>query len=227
MPGNFVTIVSGLPRSGTSLLMQMLAAGGMQVITDGQRAADQHNPRGYFELEAVKHTRTDHSWLTRAEGKAVKVVHLLLPHLPSDREYRVIFMQRDLSEIIASQRAMLQQQGRPAAKLPDSKLAEIFGNQLSQVRQWLSQIPQFPSPASSTPGRYRDAFGRSTADRHLPGWRLGSQTNGCGGGTRSIPSSPQVTSVVSDRCKRRARVSCLSGELSGRTPPVAEVAGQY
>lgn len=143
MPGNFVTIVTGLPRSGTSLLMQMLAAGGMPVITDGQRVADQHNPRGYFELEAVKHTRTDHSWLARAEGKAVKVVHLLLPHLPADREYRVIFMQRDLSEIIASQRAMLQQQGRPAANLPDSKLAELFGHQLSQVRQWLSQHPNF------------------------------------------------------------------------------------
>jgi hypothetical protein len=139
MPGKFVTIVSGLPRSGTSLLMQMLAAGGMQVLTDGQRTADQHNPRGYFELEAVKHTRTDHSWLAQAEGKAVKVVHLLLPHLPVDRDYRVIFMQRDLLEIIASQRAMLQQQGRPTANLADSKLAEIFGNQLSQVRQWLSQ----------------------------------------------------------------------------------------
>ena len=143
MTGNFVTIVSGLPRSGTSLMMQMLTAGGMQVITDGQRAPDQHNPRGYYELEAVKHTRTDHSWLARAEGKAVKVVHVLLPHLPLDREYRVIFMQRDLIEIIASQRAMLQQQGRPAAKLPDSKLAEIFGNQLSQVWQWLSQNPNF------------------------------------------------------------------------------------
>jgi hypothetical protein len=143
MPGNFVTIVSGLPRSGTSLMMQMLAAGGMQVMTDGQRADDEHNPRGYFELEAVKHTRTNHSWLARAEGKAVKVVHLLLPHLPVNREYRVIFMQRDLVEIIASQRAMLQQQGKPAANLPDSKLAEIFGNQLSQVRQWLSQNPNF------------------------------------------------------------------------------------
>jgi hypothetical protein len=143
MPGNFVTIVSGLPRSGTSLMMQMLEAGGMPLITDGQRAADQHNPRGYFELEAVKHTRTDHSWLAGAEGKAVKVVHLLLPHLPVDREYRVLFMERDLAEIIASQRAMLQQQGRPAANLPDSKLAELFGNQLSQVRQWLAQNPNF------------------------------------------------------------------------------------
>ena len=143
MPGTFVTIVSGLPRSGTSLVMQMLAAGGMPVLTDGQRAADLHNPRGYFELEAVKHARTDLSWLASASGKAVKVIHLLLPHLPVDREYRVIFMQRDIVEVIASQRAMLQQQGRPAANLPDSKLAELFGNQLSQVRQWLAQNPNF------------------------------------------------------------------------------------
>ncbi len=143
MSPNFVTIVSGLPRSGTSLMMQMLAAGGIQVLTDGQRTADESNPRGYFELEAVKHARTDHSWLAQAEGKAVKVVHLLLPHLPTDRVYRVIFMQRDLTEVIASQRAMLQQQGRPTAALRDAKLGEIFSKQLADVRQWLSQNPSF------------------------------------------------------------------------------------
>jgi hypothetical protein len=140
---NFITIVSGLPRSGTSLMMQMLAAGGMSVLTDGQRTADPHNPRGYFELEAVKHTRTDHSWLAQAEGKAVKVVHLLLSHLPANREYRVIFMQRDLREAIASQRVMLQAQGRPSAALADSKLAEVFGKQLAEARQWLSQQRHF------------------------------------------------------------------------------------
>lgn len=143
MAHNFTTIVSGLPRSGTSLVMQMLAAGGAQVLTDGQRTADQHNPRGYFELEAVKHSRSHLSWLDRAEGKAVKVVHLLLPHLPTDREYRVIFIERDLTEVIASQRTMLQQQGRPGATLPDSKLAEIFRKQLAEVRQWLSQNSNF------------------------------------------------------------------------------------
>lgn len=143
MSQNFVTVVSGLPRSGTSLMMQMIAAGGMSVLTDGQRAADQNNPRGYFELEAVKHTRTDHSWLDQAGGKVVKVVHLLVPNLPANREYRVIFMQRDLFEIIASQRAMLRQQGRPAASLPDAKLAEIFAKQVAEVRQWLSRNPNF------------------------------------------------------------------------------------
>ncbi len=143
MSNHFVTIVSGLPRSGTSLMMQMLAAAGVQLLTDGQRPADQHNPRGYFELEAVKHSRSDVSWLAQAEGKAVKVVHLLLPHLSVDREYRVIFLQRDLTEVIASQRAMLQQQGRPGATLPDVRLAEIFGKQLAVVSQWLAQNPNF------------------------------------------------------------------------------------
>lgn len=140
---SFITIVSGLPRSGTSLMMQMLAAGGMPVLTDGQRTADPHNPRGYFELEAVKHTRTDHAWLAQADGKAVKVVHLLLSHLPANREYRVIFMQRDLREAIASQRVMLEEQGRPSAALADSKLAEIFGKQLAEARQWLSRQRHF------------------------------------------------------------------------------------
>jgi hypothetical protein len=140
---NFVTIVSGLPRSGTSLMMQMLAAGGIPVLTDGQRAADPNNPRGYFEFEAVKRTRTDQSWLTQAGGKVVKVVHMLLPSLPADREYRVIFMQRQLSEIVASQRAMLQQLGRPGAGLPDARLGEIFAQQLTEVFQWLASHPNF------------------------------------------------------------------------------------
>jgi hypothetical protein len=143
MPHPFVTIVSGLPRSGTSLMMQMLAAGGAEVLTDGVRKPDPHNPRGYFELEAVKHTRTDHAWLAQAEGKVVKIVHLLLSHLPLDRAYRVIFLQRDLLEVVTSQRTMLQAQGRPAAALADFKLAKVFGKQLAEARHWLSQHPNF------------------------------------------------------------------------------------
>src|SRR4051812_17448812 len=141
MTSDYVTIVSGLPRSGTSLMMQMLQAGGMQLLTDGQRAPDEHNPRGYFEHEAVKHSRTALSWLNQANGKAVKVVHLLLPHLPLDRSYRVIFMLRDLQEVILSQRVMLNKQGRAAATLPDSTLAGIFQKQLDEVRHWLSTRP--------------------------------------------------------------------------------------
>lgn len=139
----YITVVSGLPRSGTSLMMQMLEAGGMPLLTDGRRLADEHNPRGYFEYEAVKASRTDLSWLEQAAGKAVKVIHLLLPHLPADRNYRVLFMLRNLEEVIRSQRVMLMQQGRPAAALDDRALAVVFENQLATVREWLAQRTNF------------------------------------------------------------------------------------
>jgi hypothetical protein len=143
MPDDYFTIVSGLPRSGTSLMMQMLQAGGLPILTDGQRTPDEHNPRGYFEHEGVKHSRNDLSWLEQAGGKAVKVIHLLLPHLPADQNYRVIFMLRDLQEVIVSQRVMLKQQGRPAATLTDAALAVVFEKQLATTRQWLADRPNF------------------------------------------------------------------------------------
>jgi len=143
MAEEFVTVVSGLPRSGTSLMMQMLQAGGMELLTDGQRTPDESNPRGYFEHEAVKHGRNDLSWLEKAGGKAVKVIHLLLLNLPSDQNYRVIFMLRNLDEVIVSQRVMLKQQGRASAALADKTLADIFEKQLTTVRQWLAERPNF------------------------------------------------------------------------------------
>jgi hypothetical protein len=138
-----VTIVSGLPRSGTSLMMQMLQAGGMMLLSDGRRVPDEHNPCGYFEHESVKHSHRDLSWLTQAEGKAVKVIHLLLRQLPSDRNYQVIFMLRDLDEVVASQRVMLQQQGLSPARLTDADLARVFAQQLDQVGHWLREQPNF------------------------------------------------------------------------------------
>jgi Sulfotransferase domain len=143
MPDDFVTVVSGLPRSGTSLMMQMLEAGGLPLLTDGLRVADEHNPRGYFEHEQVKHSRTDLSWLESANSKAVKVIHVLLLHLPASRNYRVIFMLRDIGEVINSQRVMLQKQGRAAAVLTDAKLGGIFETQVSSVRRWLAEQPNF------------------------------------------------------------------------------------
>ena len=143
MNRDFITIVSGLPRSGTSLMMQMLAAGGIPPLTDHLRAADESNPRGYFEFDAVKRLRSDHSWLDLARGHAVKIIHLLLRELPTDRglQYRVIFMRRPLGEVLASQRAMLERQGKPAAD--DALLAKVFGSQLEQVEQWLATAPGF------------------------------------------------------------------------------------
>ncbi len=136
---DFITVVSGLPRSGTSLMMQMLAAGGIPPLTDELRAPDESNPRGYFELEAVKKLRTDQSWLDRARGRSVKIIHLLLRELPVDGRYsyRVIFMKRPLGEVLASQSAMLARQGKPSAD--PAMLEKIYAAQLSQVEEWLSQ----------------------------------------------------------------------------------------
>ena len=143
MPDDWVTIVSGLPRSGTSLMMQMLQAGGMKLLTDEWRVADQHNPRGNFEYEAVKRSGADLSWLELAGGRVVKVIHLLLRHLPADRPYRVIFMLRDVQEVITSQRVMLKASGRSGALIPDGRLAGVFEQQLVEVRQWLADRPNF------------------------------------------------------------------------------------
>jgi hypothetical protein len=138
-----VTIVSGLPRSGTSLMMQMLAAGGLPVLTDGARPADQDNPRGYYEFEPVKRTRQDTSWLAQAVGKAVKVVHLLLPDLPAAHHYRVLFLRRELRDVLASQRSMLRRLGNPGAALSPDDLEQTYRAQLRRVEQWLAQQDHF------------------------------------------------------------------------------------
>jgi hypothetical protein len=142
MKQDFITIVSGLPRSGTSLMMQMLTSGGMPALTDSARAADENNPRGYFELEAVKRLRSDQSWLEQARGRAVKIIHLLLRELPIDGrfEYRVLFMLRPIEEVLASQRAMLARQGKPATSV---SLAAIYKSQLAQAQEWMGAHPCF------------------------------------------------------------------------------------
>lgn len=106
-----VTIVTGLPRSGTSMMMRMLEAGGLPVLVDGRRGADIDNPNGYYEFEPVKETRTDASWVEGARGRAVKMVYRLLYDVPAEFRYRVLFMRRDLGEILASQRKMLTRHG--------------------------------------------------------------------------------------------------------------------
>ncbi|HLB25802.1 MAG TPA: adenylyl-sulfate kinase, partial [Nitrospirota bacterium] len=102
----FVTIVSGLPRTGTSLMMKMLEAGGMPVVTDSIRGADVDNPNGYYEFEKVKEIKKDKAWLMDARGKAFKMVSMLLPDLPREFRYKVVFMEREMSEVLASQKKM-------------------------------------------------------------------------------------------------------------------------
>lgn len=137
MTRDFVTIVSGAPRSGTSMMMRMLAEGGIPALTDGVRQPDRDNPHGYFEYEPVKRTRDDASWLDGARGRAVKMVHVLLRDLPADRACRVILMRRDLTEMLASQRLMLERLGREKGKLSDERMAEIFAAQLDDTERWL------------------------------------------------------------------------------------------
>ena len=110
---NEIIIVSGLPRSGTSLMMQMLDNGGIEVVTDNVRTADTDNPRGYYEFEQVKKIKEDVSWLPGTRGKAFKMVSQLLYELPASEKYRVIFMERDLDEMIRSQEKMLARLGKP------------------------------------------------------------------------------------------------------------------
>jgi hypothetical protein len=138
MAHDFVTVVSGLPRSGTSLMMQMLHAGGLPVLSDGLRAADENNLRGYFEYEPVKRLRSDRSWLPQARGQAVKIIHLLLRELllGGSLQYRIVFMQRPLDEVLASQQAMLQREGKAGADA--AVLKKAFETQLAQLDGWLA-----------------------------------------------------------------------------------------
>jgi tetratricopeptide (TPR) repeat protein len=133
-----VTIVSGLPRSGTSMMMQILAAGGIIPYTDGQRTPDSDNPRGYFEHEQAIGLASNAAWVPEARGKVVKIVAPLLPRLPGTEYYRILMMQRDLTEVIASQRAMLERLGRPGSALEEDRLAASLTQQMEQVTLWCS-----------------------------------------------------------------------------------------
>jgi hypothetical protein len=131
-----IIIVSGLPRSGTSLMMQMLDNGGVPVVTDHIRRADQDNPRGYYEYERVKRIKEDVSWLPEARGKAFKMVSQLLYELPASEHYGIIFMERDLDEMLISQEKMLARLNKPSA--PRAAIERAFREHLRKVRGWLA-----------------------------------------------------------------------------------------
>ena len=132
-----ILIVSGLPRSGTSLMMQMLDHGGVAVVTDHIRAADTDNPRGYYEFEQVKTIQRDTSWLSATRGKAFKMVCQLLYHLPVSETYRILFMERDLDEMLLSQEKMLERLGRTPA--PREAIKRAYVQHLERLHEWLSQ----------------------------------------------------------------------------------------
>jgi len=140
---NFVTIVSGLPRSGTSMMMQMLDKGGLPALTDNVRKPDEDNPKGYYEFEPVKKTKDDPSWVPQAVGKVVKMVYRLLYDLPADHSYRVLFMRRRLEEVIKSQDVMLERSGKSGGDLSGEQLLDLYRKEIDRCLDWMRRQPNF------------------------------------------------------------------------------------
>jgi len=153
MTNQTITVVSGLPRSGTSLMMQMLLAGGMELFHDTERKPDASNPRGYFEHRLVRELPTDTQWLAQCRGKAVKIISHLLVYLPDTYRYQILFMQRDLNEIIRSQNRMLQRLGKPIAD-DENEIRSKYEQHLAEIIPWLQKQPHMRLLTVS----YRDAL---------------------------------------------------------------------
>jgi len=136
-----ITIVSGLPRSGTSLMMQMLVAGGLTALSDGERRADTDNPKDYLEWERIKTLPKDPNCIAEAEGKVVKCISQLLLSLPMNHDYRIIFMQRPLPEVLASQEEMLKRRGTHDPAVDSSIIKQAFQTHLYEVNTWLNGKP--------------------------------------------------------------------------------------
>jgi len=136
-----VVIVSGLPRSGTSMMMKILAEGGLSIVTDEEREADEDNPNGYFEIELSKKLKDGEiNWIYEAQGKAVKVISYLLEFMPDDLNYDVIFMEREISEILLSQKKMLQRRNETSA-ISDEEMETQFRDHLKVVKYWIARKP--------------------------------------------------------------------------------------
>jgi hypothetical protein len=140
---DYVILVSGLPRTGTSMMMKAIHAGGIEPIVDNIRKADEDNPKGYYEFEPVKKTKEDASWLNDAPGKVVKMVYRLLYDLPAEFQYRVVFMRRDIKEVLASQNKMLERSGKSGGGISDEQMEALFAAELAKCEKWLAEQPNF------------------------------------------------------------------------------------
>ncbi len=139
--GEDIIVVSGLPRSGTSMMMKMLDAAGFAIMTDGEREADIDNPKGYFEYERIKdlENETDKSYLQESRGKVVKVISFLIKELPEDNSYRVLFMRRDIDEVIASQNKMIYRLGTEDTSATDAEVKKLYQRHLVQVKNMVDK----------------------------------------------------------------------------------------
>lgn len=140
-PKQKVVVVSGLPRSGTSMMMKMLAEGGLSIVTDSEREADEDNPNGYFEIELSKKLKDGVvDWIYDAPGKVVKVISYLLEFLPADLTYDIIFMDREIPEILASQKKMLERRNE-VSTVSDEEMTQQFQAHLKAVKYWVARQP--------------------------------------------------------------------------------------
>jgi len=167
-----ITIVSGLPRSGTSLMMQMLAAGGMTILTDGERRADEDNPRGYYEWERVKLLPHEPNLIAEAEGKVVKVISQLLLALPPSYPYQVIFMERPLVEVVASQAEMIRRRGTAGPPLAREQMMSALQVHLNQVMKWIKSAANISFCPVSHHELLRDPAGIAQAVQRFLGLPL-------------------------------------------------------
>ena len=153
--GEPIVVVSGLPRSGTSMAMRMLEAADLPIVADGLREADEDNPKGYFELERVKDLaqESDWDWLQDARGKAIKIISYLLKELPEGHNYKVVFMRRDLREVLASQAKMLDRRGE-TSQTDDERMVELYENDLWKAGYQLKNNSRFETLMVS----YRDVL---------------------------------------------------------------------
>jgi tetratricopeptide (TPR) repeat protein len=156
--GKTFVLVSGLPRSGTSLMMQLLEAGGMPLMTDGERAADVDNPRGYYEWEAIKQIGKRPELLDdqAVNGRAIKCISMLLPRMPLQHDYKVIFMTRPIEEVVASQRQMVNRLGKKAAELDPEQLQRGLTAHREEMLQWLATAPHMKFIEIDYPALVRD-----------------------------------------------------------------------
>jgi hypothetical protein len=174
--GQAIIIVSGLPRSGTSMMMKMLAAGGVPVMTDSVRTADENNPKGYYEYEAVKEMGDgDTGWMEAAPGKALKVISYLLDKMPSGYPYKVIFMQREIAEVLASQKRMLEREGKPDDRVSDEEMQALYSKHLENVMAWLSRQPNIEVHFTSYNEILNDPRPQVEALRSFLGMQLDAQ----------------------------------------------------
>ena len=137
-----ITIVSGLPRSGTSLMMQMLEKGGMDILTDHVRKADAHNEKGYYEYEKVKSIRKENAWMKEADGKAVKIITQLLPYISPDYEYTVLYIIRPMEEILRSQKCMREHLPDAGKSVAREVLEQSYSRQVQRVQHWMENHPK-------------------------------------------------------------------------------------